>query len=56
MYLWLGFVIAIIILHVALHNNLVIVKGYLVAMVLTIPQHSLRKSWVEFKRLGLERR
>ena len=29
--------VAITILHVALHDNLVIVKGHLVAMVLTIP-------------------
>ena len=34
--LWLGFVVTVIILHVALRGNLVTVKGYLVIIVLTI--------------------
>ena len=52
MFLWLGFVVALTTLHVALQGNLVTVKGLLVMMVPSIPWHLLIGSWAEFVSFG----
>ena len=50
-FLWLGFVVALTIPCVTFQGNSVTIKGFLVAMVLSISWHLLRGSWVESMRL-----